>query len=108
MTKADQSHERAFRERVKAKQLGPQVESMRAELGFSQVMLASRLGISFVSVSRWERGHLVPTGLHDATLRLLRDAILHSGGKKVARALDACSHDQAEVLRALVRLGGDR
>jgi transcriptional regulator with XRE-family HTH domain len=39
------------------------IKALRARLGLTQVALADLLGVSFVSVNRWENGQTRPTGL---------------------------------------------
>jgi len=36
------------------------IRSIRMRLGLTQEQLAARLGVSFMSVSRWENGHSKP------------------------------------------------
>lgn len=43
-----------------------QVKSVRGTLLLSQVQLAERLGVSFVTVSRWERKGIEPSFLAKA------------------------------------------
>lgn len=37
----------------------------RAILNLSQQALAQKLGVSFATVNRWEKGHSVPSRLHE-------------------------------------------
>lgn len=39
------------------------IKALRARLGLTQTALADRLGVSFVSVNRWENGQTRPTAL---------------------------------------------
>jgi len=39
------------------------IKNLRTGLGLTQTQLASRLGVSFVTVNRWERGHVRPSDL---------------------------------------------
>ena len=36
------------------------IQAMRKRLGLTQMQLAAKLGVSFVTVNRWERGHVTP------------------------------------------------
>lgn len=45
-----------------------EIKALRKQLGLSQEALAEKLGVSFSTVNRWERGHRAPTKL--ALLRL--------------------------------------
>jgi superfamily II DNA or RNA helicase len=47
------------------------VKGIRERLGLTQVGLAERLGVSFVTVSRWENGKVEPSGLALQRLRAL-------------------------------------
>lgn len=38
----------------------------RATLNLSQQALAQKLGVSFATVNRWERGHSTPSRFHEA------------------------------------------
>lgn len=58
------------------------VRSLRLSFGDTQESFAHRLGVSFVSVSRWENGHAV-SGL--AQKRLDEVAAGAAGAKKEAR-----------------------
>ena len=40
------------------------IKRLRADLGFTQVGLADRLGISFATVNRWEKGKARPSQLY--------------------------------------------
>lgn len=60
---------------------GPKIRDLRVALGYSQERLASCLGVHALTVSRWERGCLHPTGedlrlLHAFDRALLADASL--------------------------------
>lgn len=39
------------------------VKELRKKLGISQEKLAARLGVSFSTVNRWEKGHAKPSYL---------------------------------------------
>lgn len=72
---------RALRERLQAAEgrgpLSPlelsatQVQAIRQRLGLSQAELATLVGVSGRSVSRWERGQYVPSPMASARLREL-------------------------------------
>lgn len=53
-----------------------EIKELRKALGLSQVALAEKLGVSFSTVNRWERGHRIPTKL--ALMRL--DALVQGQG----------------------------
>ncbi len=77
---------------------------LRTTLGLNQQAFASLLGLSTVTVNRWEVGKAKPTGLTAALLALLGDAIASAGPAKVLVLLRTAP-DDASRLRALVRLG---
>jgi transcriptional regulator with XRE-family HTH domain len=41
-------------------EVADRIRSLRERLGLTQTQLAQRLGVSFMSVSRWENGHVTP------------------------------------------------
>lgn len=45
---------------------GERVKKARAQLGLSQEKFAAKLGVSFSSVNRWEKGHFQPGYLAQA------------------------------------------
>lgn len=47
------------------------VRRLRKKLGLTQEKLAQELGVTTVSVSRWEHGHSKPTGLSERALDAL-------------------------------------
>lgn len=64
------------------KDLGRLVKSLRELLGLSQEKLASRLGVTFSSVNRWENGHTKPSPL---ALKQIEDLVtaLGKAGKEL-------------------------
>lgn len=48
-----------------------EVAQIRAQLGLTQLQLADRLGVSDVTVSRWESATRTPTRSHTIALRRL-------------------------------------
>ena len=51
------------------------VKEIREKLGLTQEKFASRLGISFVTVSRWEKGKSSPSPLAQEKLNRLENQI---------------------------------
>ena len=51
------------------------VKEIREKLGLTQEKFASRLGISFVTVSRWEKGKASPSPLAQEKLSRLENQI---------------------------------
>lgn len=47
------------------------IRSLREQMGLTQAQFAYRLGVSFATVNRWERGHYRPTPLAERLLRRL-------------------------------------
>jgi DNA-binding transcriptional regulator YiaG len=54
-----------------AKWTPPGVRRLRKKLGLTQEAFAARLGVTWVSVSRWENGHSTPRGLSVKALNAL-------------------------------------
>lgn len=68
------------------------IRSLRRQLGLSQEELAERLGVSFSTVNRWERGHRSPTRL--ALLRL--DSLARE--TRMEGTVDGAADEEPEVL----------
>jgi putative zinc finger/helix-turn-helix YgiT family protein len=51
-----------------------EIKSLRESLGLSQKEFADRTGLGIATISRWERGRLLPTREHRKLLRSLKDA----------------------------------
>jgi putative transcriptional regulator len=51
------------------------VKRLRDKLQLTQEQFARRLGVTFVTVNRWERGHTYPKGLSVAALESLEKEI---------------------------------
>jgi DNA-binding transcriptional regulator YiaG len=47
------------------------IRKLRKRLGLTQEQFAHKLGVTFVSVNRWENGHSTPTGLSARALEAL-------------------------------------
>jgi putative zinc finger/helix-turn-helix YgiT family protein len=52
-----------------------EIVQLRERLGFSQAEFAAFTGIGEASLSRWERGLLIPSKAHNRYLRLIRDNV---------------------------------
>lgn len=76
--------------------------AIRTKLAMTQERMATLLGVSFVSVNRWEGGHSSPTGpIRDLYLAL--DAALRAGNApKIIR--QAASGERGAFLYALFRM----
>lgn len=59
-----------------------EVKRIRRRLGLSQAALAKRMGVHWMTPSRWERGTVKITKPVEIALRALLDAELRSGRKK--------------------------
>ena len=59
-----------------AKWTPPAVRRLRKKLGLTQEAFAHRLGVTWVSVSRWENGHSTPRGLSAQSLDALAKRVL--------------------------------
>lgn len=73
--------------------------TIRTRLGLSQERMASVLGVSFVSVNRWENGHSTPMravlDLYDALEAALR------AGRQPAEIVRAAGQERPLFLRRL-------
>jgi transcriptional regulator with XRE-family HTH domain len=76
--------------------------AIRKQLGLSQEQMARLLGVSFVSVNRWEGGHSGPTG-PTRDLYLALDAAVRAGhAPDVIRR--AAESERGAFLYALFRM----
>lgn len=83
---------------------GSDVRRLRGALGLSQQAFASLLGLSFVTVNRWEGGRAVPHRLGRVLLQLLDGAMgIHPTGRVLEHLL-AAGPEPLALVRALVRL----
>jgi len=80
------------------------IRSLRQSLGLSQQAFASLLGLSFVSVNKWENGGSTPTGLSAVLLQLLESALRSHPAKAVIGALRAVGGAPLDVVRTLTAL----
>lgn len=81
-----------------------EVKALRARLGMTQQAFASLLGLSFVSVNKWENGGSTPTGLSAVLLSLLDGALRKHSSTTVATALRRAAGVPLDVVRALAEL----
>src|SRR6266699_4577201 len=79
-----------------------QLAAIRRKLGLPQEQMARLLGVSFVSVNRWEGGHSSPTGpIRDLYLAL--EAAIRAGNP--ARTIcEAANGERGMFLYALFRM----
>lgn len=89
---------------------GREVRRLRERLGLTQQDFASLLGLSFVSINRWEQGHSSPTGLSDVLLQLLASVLAQYDEADVVSLLRRTGPVPLDLIRTLVRLeeGRDR
>ena len=79
-----------------------QVRAIRKKLGLTQEEMARFLGVSFVSVNRWEAGHSAPTGPF-LDLYQAADAAIRAGNTpEVIR--QAANSERGAFLYALFRM----
>jgi DNA-binding transcriptional regulator YiaG len=45
------------------------IRSIRAEFGLTQGQLAMEIGVTWITVSRWENSHFIPSRMATAALR---------------------------------------
>ena len=51
------------------------LKELRKAMGYTQVQLASAVGVSFVTVNRWENGHTKPSQLAILRIEEIRKGI---------------------------------
>ena len=59
--------------------LGERLKALRNQIGFSQEMVAERVGVSRQAVTKWESGQTIPTGENLAALAELYAISLDEG-----------------------------
>lgn len=59
------------------------IKEFRTKLKLTQTQLAEILGVSFVTVNRWENGHTKPSKLAKARLKELQENGIKDGSKLV-------------------------
>ena len=80
------------------------VKEVRERLGLTQVALAERLGVSFVTVNRWENGKSEPSGLALQRLQAL-DALAKPLQRTVTRPPQTDFLADANAVRLVVESG---
>ena len=80
------------------------VKVLRTQLGMTQQAFASALGISFVSVNKWENGGSSPTGLSSILLRLLESALQSHSPRVVSDRLRSVGPDPLAIIRTLIEM----
>lgn len=80
------------------------VKQLRTQLGLTQQAFASLLGLSFVSVNKWENGGSSPTGLSAVLLELLASALRTHPVSEVLRRLRNTGGGPLEIIRSLIAL----
>jgi transcriptional regulator with XRE-family HTH domain len=82
---------------------------MRERMGLTQQEFATLLGVSTVSISRWEHQHTKPTDSSHALVALLDRAIARKGDRGLTKIMDTLrnisgTNELARII-ALVHLG---
>ena len=83
-----------------------QLTTIRKRLGLPQEQMARLLGVSFVTVNRWEGGHSSPTG-PTLDLYLALNAALRAGHASAA-ILQATNGERGAFLYSLFRMAYGR
>jgi transcriptional regulator with XRE-family HTH domain len=81
-----------------AQRLGARIASFRRERGFTQAVLAEKIGVDTVTVSRFERGATLPSL---TTLEKLGDCLQVGVGELLSES-SALADDQAAMLSELL------
>jgi transcriptional regulator with XRE-family HTH domain len=80
------------------------VKQLRGQTGLSQEAFAALLGLSFVSINKWENDASSPTGLSAVLLELLKNALRRHGPERVVSVLRPLAGVPLEVVRTLTTL----
>lgn len=80
------------------------MKQLRGQFGLSQEAFAGLLGLSFVSINKWENDASSPTGLSAVLLALLKSALKLHGPERVGRELRPLAGVPLEVIRTLAAL----
>jgi transcriptional regulator with XRE-family HTH domain len=80
------------------------VAALRKKLALTQQAFASLLGLSFVSVNKWENGASTPTGLSAVLLELLGSALRVHSSTEIIRALRATEGAPLDIIRTLTAM----
>lgn len=81
-----------------------QIKTLRQSLNMTQQEFASLLGLSFVSINRWEQGHSAPTGLSLVLLQLLQGALARVQAQDLVRDLRTTGPEPLAIIRRLVQM----
>jgi transcriptional regulator with XRE-family HTH domain len=80
------------------------IKSLRKSLGLTQQAFANLLGLSFVSINKWENDASAPTGLSEVMLYLLAAALRVNSPRRVVADLLVCNGKPIDVIRMLTQL----
>lgn len=83
------------------------IRELRHSMGLTQQAFGSLLGLSFVTVSRWENGHSNPRGLGIVILELLSSALAQNAPHKIVNRLRSVDSGPTAIIRELMDLAGD-
>ena len=70
------------------------VRHLRQHLNLSQEKFAAKLGVSFKTVNRWEKGHTVPSPM---ALQLIEDLLKSLGEPGKAMLRQYCPEERTDV-----------
>jgi DNA-binding transcriptional regulator YiaG len=80
------------------------IRSLRKSLGLTQQAFADMLGLSFVSINKWENSASAPTGLSEVMLELLNSVLSRHPAELVLANLLRCRGIPIDVIRTLTRM----
>lgn len=80
------------------------VKALRQRLELTQQAFASLLGLSFVSVNKWENDGSTPTGLSLVLLQLLESALRSHSPQEVMHAIRAAGGTPLDIVRTLTAM----
>jgi transcriptional regulator with XRE-family HTH domain len=81
-----------------------EIKALRKAFGMTQEAFAAMLGLSFVSINKWENKASAPTGLSAVMLELLQGVSRTIPVRKVRAQLEACEGSPIDVIRTLTKL----
>jgi len=82
------------------------VKELREHLGLTQQAFATLIGVSFVSVNKWENERAEPSGLSVVLLELLEDASTKHAVNVILKAMhDVATEGVTAQVERLVELG---
>jgi transcriptional regulator with XRE-family HTH domain len=83
---------------------GKQIKAIRVKMGLTQQDFGTLLGFSFVSINKWENDRMTPSGISEALLVMLNNALQLHAPAEVISELRKTTGLATDVIRTLARL----